>query len=89
LSEESLKRTGYFDVPAVQHWRQAFRAMRPRSPQRAGVEMGLVGVIGTQLWHHTYIDGNLADLPSALPSAVRRPLPVVAGRTEHVLTTDT
>ncbi|MCX6630460.1 MAG: asparagine synthase C-terminal domain-containing protein, partial [Candidatus Solibacter sp.] len=28
LSEESLRRTGYFDVAAVRHWRQAFRGMR-------------------------------------------------------------
>ena len=26
--------------------------------------MGLVGVLATQLWHHTYLDGTLADLPS-------------------------
>jgi hypothetical protein len=26
--------------------------------------MGLVGVLATQLWHHTYIDPDLADLPS-------------------------
>jgi hypothetical protein len=26
--------------------------------------MGLVGVIATQLWHHTFIDASLADLPS-------------------------
>jgi asparagine synthase (glutamine-hydrolysing) len=28
LSEESLRRTGYFDVAAVHHWRRAFRQMR-------------------------------------------------------------
>jgi hypothetical protein len=26
--------------------------------------MGLVGVLATQLWHHTFIDPHLADLPS-------------------------
>jgi asparagine synthase (glutamine-hydrolysing) len=26
--------------------------------------MGLVGVVATQLWHHTFIDSSLADLPS-------------------------
>ena len=64
LSEESLKRTGYFDVSAVRHWRRAFRQMRPNSLPRMSVEMGLVAVVGTQLWHHLYIDGNLADLPT-------------------------
>jgi asparagine synthase (glutamine-hydrolysing) len=64
LSEESLRKTGYFEPQAVRHWRQAFRTMRAWSPQRASVEMGLVGVIGTQLWYHTFIEGSLADLPS-------------------------
>lgn len=64
LSPESLKATGYFDVAAIAHWRQRFRAMRPGSNQRTMVEMGLVGVIATQLWHHTYLGGGLADLPA-------------------------
>ena len=64
LSEESLRRTGYFDVAAVRHWRTAFRRMRPRSMPRLSVEMGLVAVVATQLWHHTFIDGSLADLPT-------------------------
>jgi asparagine synthase (glutamine-hydrolysing) len=64
LSEESLKRTGYFDVSAVRHWRRAFRQMRPNSLPRMSVEMGLVAVVATQLWHHLFIDGNLADLPT-------------------------
>jgi asparagine synthase (glutamine-hydrolysing) len=64
LSQESLARTGYFDPAAVHHWREVYRGMRPRSNQRTMVEMGLVGVVATQLWHHTYIDGTLADLPS-------------------------
>jgi asparagine synthase (glutamine-hydrolysing) len=80
LSPESLARTGYFDPAGVQHWRQAFRMMRPGSNQRTMVEMGLVGVVSTQLWHHAYIDGNLADLPSlakADPVQMRgRPHPI-------------
>ena len=64
LSEESLKRTGYFDVKAVHHWRKAFRQMRAGSLPRLSVEMGLCAVVATQLWHHTFIDGTLADLPS-------------------------
>jgi asparagine synthase (glutamine-hydrolysing) len=62
LSTESLRRSGYFDVEAVRHWRQAFRNLRGN--QRTMVEMGLVGVVATQLWHHTFIDGSLAELPS-------------------------
>jgi asparagine synthase (glutamine-hydrolysing) len=64
LSEESLRKTGYFDPAAVGHWRQAFRNLRHGSAQRSAMEMGLVGVISTQLWYHTFIGGSLADLPS-------------------------
>ena len=64
LSEESLRRTGYFDVAEVQHWRKAFRQMRAGSLPRLSVEMGLCAVVATQLWHHTFIDGTLADLPT-------------------------
>ena len=64
LSEESLKRTGFFDVKAVAHWRKAFRDLRKRSGARLAIEMGLVGVVATQLWYHTYVDGTLADLPA-------------------------
>ena len=63
LSEESLRRTGYFDVAAVRHWRKAFRQMRAGSLPRLSVEMGLAAVVATQLWHHLFIDGSLADLP--------------------------
>src|SRR5262249_61637800 len=68
LSEESLRKTGYFDPAAVRHWRQAYRTLRAHSPQRASVEMGLVGVIATQLWYHTFIDGSLSDLPTKAPT---------------------
>jgi asparagine synthase (glutamine-hydrolysing) len=64
LSEESLRRTGYFDIAAVRHWRKAFREMRAGSLPRLSVEMGLVAVVATQLWHHLFIDGALSDLPT-------------------------
>jgi asparagine synthase (glutamine-hydrolysing) len=63
LSEESLRRSGYFDVAQVRHWRKAFRELRIGSLSRLSVEMGLAAVVATQLWHHTFIDGSLADLP--------------------------
>ena len=65
LSEESLKRAGYFDVQAVQHWRVAFRQLRKDSVGRLSMELGLAAVVATQLWHHTFIDGSLADLPTS------------------------
>jgi asparagine synthase (glutamine-hydrolysing) len=64
LSPESLRRTGYFDPEAVRHWRQGYRQLRVGSSARLSVEMGLVGVLATQLWHHTFIEPGLADLPT-------------------------
>ncbi len=63
LSPESLKKSEYFDAANVTRWREAFKTMR-HGNQRTMIEMGLVGVVATQLWHHTYIDGSLAELPS-------------------------
>ncbi|HJT79633.1 MAG TPA: asparagine synthase C-terminal domain-containing protein, partial [Chthoniobacterales bacterium] len=70
LSEESLRKTGYFDVAAVSRWRNDFRKMRPGSLPRLSVEMGLMAVVATQLWHHLFMGGGLADLPewSAIPT---------------------
>src|SRR5262245_41481624 len=64
LSPQSLQKTSYFDPNAVAHWRRTFRKMRDGNIQRTMVEMGLVGVVATQLWHHIYIDATLADLPA-------------------------
>jgi asparagine synthase (glutamine-hydrolysing) len=75
LSPESLDRTGYFDPQAVEYWRQEVRHLRDQSPQRVMIEMGLVGVVATQLWHHTFIDGSLADLPAWSAARVDQPAP--------------
>jgi asparagine synthase (glutamine-hydrolysing) len=64
LSEQSLQKTGFFDAQAVTRWSKAFRQMRPNSVRRLMIEMGLVGVLATQLWYHTFVDASLADLPS-------------------------
>jgi asparagine synthase (glutamine-hydrolysing) len=64
LSEESLRRTGYFDVAAVHHWRRAFRRMRKGSLPRLSVELGLTAVVAIQLWHHLFIGPELAELPT-------------------------
>jgi asparagine synthase (glutamine-hydrolysing) len=63
LSEESLRRTGYFDVAAVHHWRRAFRRMPKGSLPRLSVELGLTAIVAIQLWHHLFIGPDLAELP--------------------------
>lgn len=64
LSPESLRATGYFDVEAVRRARE-IQAHKPKvSFQRFVLDMGLGGVIATQLWHHMYCGGGLAELPT-------------------------
>jgi asparagine synthase (glutamine-hydrolysing) len=67
LSPESLRATGYFDHEAVQKAREAQLTRSPRSLYRFSLDMGLMGVLSTQLWHHTYCGGGLADLPAWSP----------------------
>ena len=63
LSEESPSRTGYFDPAAVRSVRGSGGRVRWNPFRRVVMEMGLTGVITTQLWHHTFLGGGLADLP--------------------------
>jgi asparagine synthase (glutamine-hydrolysing) len=63
LSEDSLRRTGYFDIKEVARWRNDFRALRAGSLPRLSVEAGLAAVVATQLWHHQFMGGGLADMP--------------------------
>ncbi len=70
LSDESLRKTGYFDPAEVKRWRNDFRKMRAGSLPRLSVEMGLMAVTATQLWHHLFMGESLADLPawSSIPT---------------------
>lgn len=70
LSEDALRQTGYFNVTAVRHWLGLVRERRLSVRLRTGVEMGLVAVVATQLWHCQFIDPTLADIPTARRSAV-------------------
>lgn len=76
LSDESLRRTGYFDIHEVSHWRKAFRQLKAGSLPRLSVEMGLTAVVATQLWHHQFMGGGLAEMPqwtayNVAPSPIR------------------
>jgi asparagine synthase (glutamine-hydrolysing) len=62
LTDEALRKTGYFDPAAVRRWRVKLPTMRAGGTARTAVEMGLVGVTATQLWHQTFIDSSLADV---------------------------
>jgi asparagine synthase (glutamine-hydrolysing) len=68
LTDESLTKCGYFDAGAVRRWRDAIHQMRPGF-RRLFIEMGLVGVISTQLWHQQFFDSSLADVDAAIAGA--------------------
>jgi asparagine synthase (glutamine-hydrolysing) len=73
LSEESLRKTGWFNSDQVQFWRQRMLEGRLSLRQRSMVELGMVGVVTTQLWYHTFIDSSLADLPGGWQRPARHP----------------
>ena len=67
LSEESIRRAGYFDPAAVARARE--KLARPgRGLARLSTEMGLTGVLATQLWLHLYLGGQLCELPPKVES---------------------
>jgi asparagine synthase (glutamine-hydrolysing) len=77
LSAESLRKSGWFDAGAVHRFGEQLGSGTLGFRQRTIVELGMVGVVATQLWYHTFIDGTLADLPgaSSRPRTARRELP--------------
>lgn len=64
LSEESLRKAGYFDSESVKSWRRALPGLKPDSALHFSVAIGLSAVVATQLWHHMFFDDTLADLSS-------------------------
>lgn len=73
MSEESLKKTGYFDVAAV---RRHFSSEQQGKEGKRGyfTGMGLATVLATQLWHHQYLGGGLCELTqNDVPSIPRFP----------------
>jgi asparagine synthase (glutamine-hydrolysing) len=73
LSPESLRATGFFNVEGVRLARRMQFSKSRYSLSRFSLDLGLAGVISTQLWHHLYCGGGLADLPTwSPPKAVER-----------------
>ena len=67
MSEESLRKTGYFDVKAVQRF---FTVQEQGKEDRRAyfTSMGLATVLATQLWHHLYLGGGLCELAEFEPA---------------------
>ena len=68
LSAQSLEAAGYFDPQGVHRACQLQLAKPRRSLRRFALDMGLAGVVSTQLWHHLFCGGGLADLPTWSPT---------------------
>jgi asparagine synthase (glutamine-hydrolysing) len=64
LSFDSLAATGYFDSTAVERTRGLLAQPGRQTAGRFAFDMGLAGVISTQLWHHLYCGGGLCELPT-------------------------
>lgn len=76
LSEEALRRTGFFNIEAVRTSAQLVRERRISLRLRPAVELGLVAVFATQLWYQQFVDTSLADVPGPTTRAQRRLAPV-------------
>ncbi len=64
LSPESLAKTGIFDPKRVAQFRSILSRPHLRFGPHMQLEVGLVGVISTQLWHHIFLRSDLCELPS-------------------------
>jgi asparagine synthase (glutamine-hydrolysing) len=65
LSPPSLHRTGYFEPSAVEHVRALLTRRRILPHYR--LDIGMTAVVATQLWHHFFCGGGLAELPTWSP----------------------
>ncbi len=68
LSDVSLRKTNYFESDRVRALVKSKRRSGGTIFTRSATDIALAGVVATQLWHHTFIDGTLADLPSQSPT---------------------
>ena len=79
LSEDSLHKTGWFDIEQVGVWRRRMLDRKLSLHQRSIIQLGMVGVVATQLWYHTFVESSLADLPGGWRRPVRLPASRLAG----------
>lgn len=75
LSRDSLKATGMFSVEGVERATALQARLGRRSLRRFVLDMGLTGVVSTQLWSHMFCGGGLADLPTWSPVERHQKLP--------------
>lgn len=78
LSRESLARTGIFDAKRVEECRRLLSGPHLRLGPHMLMEVGLVGVVSTQLWHHLFLESGLCELPSWSPPKEGRESPAIS-----------
>jgi asparagine synthase (glutamine-hydrolysing) len=61
LAPDALRRAGYFDPERVRRLLAKIRAGRAIG---AKDNMAFVGILSTQLWHHTFVENRSAPEPS-------------------------
>lgn len=77
LSPESLAKTGIFDPKRVEQFRATLSRPHLRFGPHMTLEVGLVGVISTQLWHHLFLQSDLCELPSwSVPQVPLEPVEI-------------
>jgi asparagine synthase (glutamine-hydrolysing) len=84
LSSNSLTSAGYFSPESVARARETYGRVHKKSPLRVVLDMGMLGVLSTQLWHHIFIDGSLADIPHWKPDWIGSSAPILASETSYV-----
>ena len=62
LSEESLTKANYFNVADINNLLNMLRKNKLSRAIRLFGEMAMCTALGTQLWHHLYIDDSLCEL---------------------------
>jgi len=73
LSPESLAKTGLFDPDTVSEFRRSLCRPHLRLGPHMLKEVGLVGVISTQLWYHLFVSPDLCHLPAWQAPAIQVP----------------
>ena len=56
----------------VLRWQEAAQNRKLGFASGLFIKMGLAGVVSTQLWHHLFVQSNLAELPSSVQAPVVR-----------------
>jgi asparagine synthase (glutamine-hydrolysing) len=69
MSPRALRKNGYFDVDKVRSVYEICEKGEEGKTPRFATQLGLVGVLATQLWHRIHIDKELVEPAEAIQKA--------------------